>query len=486
MKTNSARITKSFAVFDCDAHVNDPIEIWTKYVEPEYREQVKQAYWNDGTGAALLNGQLSVFGGHFPFQQTTKKVPPMTTSGPARINGITIGGPGVNKKVQRRLQRMSLTQEQAAYVDHNGAYDPDARVKELDLMGIDQVLVIPTMLVNAFPFIRNAEGAYGLARAYNNWARHWCDAAPDRLYPSALLPIQNTSLALKELDRVLKMKFPVVLMRPIDANGNYPNRLLPSPERSSGAGAFGITMDPLFRAIEESGVVLGVHTFPSPLAMGIDPIDNARSPGDYVERSGRGTGRTVVSSTFSFILEATVWLSQVLLSGLLDRYPRLKMAIFESNATWLPSLLGYCDRLFKLYANERRSNARRLPSEAFYDQCMISFEAEEDMVFRQYEKFEDVGVWASDVYHPDAAEAWDAIAHMREAEVPVGVQEKLMGGNARRFYGIEPKLFTTEQPESIPRPDWFPRHDESLERWWKEEAHPREFKRPGKQWAPSY
>ena len=245
-------------------------------------------------------------------------------------------------------------------------------------------------------------------------------------------------------------------------------------------------MDPLFRAIEESGVVLGVHTFPSPLAMGIDPIDNARSPGDYVERSGRGTGRIVVSSTFSFILEATVWLSQVLLSGLLDRYPRLKMAIFESNATWLPSLLDYCDRLFKLYANERKTGARRLPSEAFYQQCMISFEAEEDMVFRQYEKFENIGVWASDVYHPDAAEAWEAIAHMRQAEVPATVQEKLMGANARRFYGIEGKLFTTEQPETIARPDWFPRHDDALEKWWNEEAHPRQFKGAVKPSAPNY
>ena len=84
---------------------------------------------------------------------------------------------------------------------------------------------------------------------------------------------------------------------------------------------------------------------------------------------------------------------------------------------------------------------------------MISFEAEEDMVFRQYEKFENIGVWASDVYHPDAAEAWEAIAHMRQAEVPASVQEKLMGANARRFYGIEGKLFTTEQPETIARPD---------------------------------
>ncbi len=47
-------------------------------------------------------------------------------------------------------------------------------------MGIDQVLVIPTMLVNDFPFIKNAVGAYGLARADNNWVREWCNTAPDR------------------------------------------------------------------------------------------------------------------------------------------------------------------------------------------------------------------------------------------------------------------------------------------------------------------
>ena len=41
------------------------------------------------------------------------------------------------------------------------------------------------------------------------------------------------------------------------------------------------------------------------------------------------------SQTFSFIHEMQVWLAQVLLTGFLDRYPKLKMAVFESNAEWL-------------------------------------------------------------------------------------------------------------------------------------------------------
>jgi hypothetical protein len=60
---SQTRLKKSFPVFDCDAHVNDPLEIWDKYVEPEYRELVKQSYWNT-PGHAMLNGRTVVSGGH--------------------------------------------------------------------------------------------------------------------------------------------------------------------------------------------------------------------------------------------------------------------------------------------------------------------------------------------------------------------------------------------------------------------------------------
>src|SRR5207302_1675062 len=79
------------------------------------------------------------------------------------------------------------------------------------------------------------------------------------------------------------------------------------------------------------------------------------SPGELVARAGEMHlgGRMVDVQTMSFIFEAVAWLAQVLLSGMLDLYPRLRMAIFESNSTWLPQLLEHWDRLFKLYANER-------------------------------------------------------------------------------------------------------------------------------------
>jgi uncharacterized protein len=376
----NTKLHKNFPVFDCDAHINDPLEIWEKYVEPEYRELVKQSYWNT-PGNAILNGRDIVAGGH--------EIPGDIIT----INGITIGGPGVDKRVQRRIMRTSLTREQREYLDHRGAYDPNARLKELDLMGIDQVLVIPTMLVHHFPFIENADGAAAFARAYNNWVYDWCATAPDRLFPAGLIPIQNPEYAVQEVRRVARRGFRVVLVRPIDANGHYPNRVFPPPERMSGGS--GPTLHRLFKTIEEEGMVLGMHTFPAPI--GIDR-DLPWSPGELVEKTGIGTGRLVVSSTFSFIFEAMAWLSQVLLSGFLDLYPRLKMAIFESNASWLPELLDHCDVMFKLYKNERNFPARRIPSEAFYQQCMISFESDEAAVYREWERFEKIGIWASDVY----------------------------------------------------------------------------------------
>src|SRR5262249_2024880 len=111
------RLTKTFPVFDCDAHINDPNEIWSRYVEPEYRDLVRRSYWKDER-QAVLNGRSPVIGGaayDFP-----------------GYNPICIAGPQMSKKIARKLQQIGLTAEQKKYVEHPGAYDPKARLREMD------------------------------------------------------------------------------------------------------------------------------------------------------------------------------------------------------------------------------------------------------------------------------------------------------------------------------------------------------------------
>ena len=441
------RLTKSFPVFDCDAHINDPTQIWD-YVPESKRELVRNTYWR-GESEAWLNGTQSVMGGgngHFA----------------PSYNPICIAGPQMNKKIMRRLQAMvPLTDEQRAYVHHDGALDPHARIKEMDLMGIDQVLVIPTMVIMYLPYAENDEGLDVFCQAYNDFLVDWCHEVPGRLYGAALLPVQDPVRTAKEIFRAKDLGHPVGLIRPIDAQAKYPNSL----RRAMMAG--GGDYDEVFRAFEETGMVLGMHTFPAPGITHPLGLNYVATPGDLFIRAG------VDSQTFSFIHEMQVWLAQVLLSGFLDRYSRLKMAVFESNAEWLPYFLDSCDRLWKLYRAERGFSGDRLPSEAFQEQAVISFESDETGVFEQWPDYENIGIWASDAYHHDGADVWSAMRNMTEAQVPEAVQHKLLGTNAASWYGIEPKVFVTDEAGPIERPDWFPQGPE-LDEWADLVAHPRE------------
>jgi predicted TIM-barrel fold metal-dependent hydrolase len=354
-----------------------------------------------------------------------------------------LAGPGVDKRIIRKLRSMRLSEDQIDYVEQKGAKQPLARIADMDLQGIDQVMVIPLMMFSSFLFIENHEAAALVARAYNDWIYDWCSVAPDRLFPCAALPVQNTARAVEELCRVASRGFKVAAMRPVDVQDLYPNQ--------SGT-------EPIWDAFDETGLVAGIHSLSTRPHR--NPTGKQWSPGQFQDRAIRGSQLGGASQSLGFMHEAQAWLTGVLLSGFLEHHPRVTMAVMESNASWIPMLLAECDRAFTLYRSERNVRGSRLPSELFAEQCFVAFEGDETPVYRQHAQFEDIGIWSSDVYHHDGADAWTAIRAMNEAGVPEEAQAKLMGGNARRMYGIEPVNVTSAEPESYPRPDWYPTREE--------------------------
>ena len=440
-------MTKDFATFDCDAHVTEPARIWERAPEHLTRDELEALkatiWWDTETRQLIVNGRAGAGIG----SQTRGGIP-----GTMRV--ITNAGPGVKHDIQRALNvrnlnpETALTQEQVAYLDHPGSYEPEPRLLDMDVQGIDQVMIIPTD-IDTYPWLQNAMGAKAFCKAYNEWAYEYTLADPERLFFAAMLPMQNPKYAADEVYRVADKGCRVALVRPMDAMGNYP--LQPKYE-------------PVWQAMADTGVVYGMHPFPASGILKPSGYAEQYSSAELIRRtvSTSGLPHSLLSNVQNFQAEASLWVTLVLMSGFFERYPTINAAVFEASSTWLSFLLDECDKAYKLYRNERQLPAlKRLPSETFFQHCITGFEGDEAPPSRFPEFYRDILAWSSDVYHHDGDDAWRAIEMMQQCHLSVDDQARFLGANARRLYRIEPpKNIIRERVCEIQRPGWWPTETE--------------------------
>ena len=438
-----APMTKDFPTFDCDAHVTEPPLIWERAQDHLTREDLaamrETIWWDDETQQLIVHGKAGVGIGA-----------PRRGGIPGTMRVISNAGPGVKHDIQRALNvrnlnpKTALTQEQVAYLDFDGSYEPHARLKDMDVQGIDQVMIIPTD-IDTYPWLLNAVGARAFCRSYNEWAYEFTRANPERLFFAALLPMQNPEFARREVYRVAELGCRVALVRPIDAMGNYP--LQPK-------------YDPVWKAMEETGVVYGMHPFPANGTLKPPGYTEQHSGAELVRRTiaSSGLDHSFLSNVQNFQAEAALWVTTVLMSGFFDRFPKLRAAVFEASSTWISFLLDECDKNYRLYRNERQMpKLSKLPSQMFAEHCMTGFEGDEAPPSRFPEFYSDMLIWSSDVYHHDGDDAWRAMETMNSIGLPRADQAKFLGGNARRLYNIQPPLtIIRDRVTEIHRPDWWP------------------------------
>jgi predicted TIM-barrel fold metal-dependent hydrolase len=442
-----APMTKDFATFDCDAHVTEPPLIWERakdFLTRAELDALKQTIWWDADSRLLVvNGRAGVGLGS-----------PRQGGIPGTMRVITNAGPGVKHDIQRALNvrnlnpKTALTQDQVAYLDHAGSYEPKPRLTDMDVMGIDQVMIIPTE-IDIYPWLENALGAKAFCRAYNEWAYEYTLADPERLFFAALIPMQHPDYAIAEIRRVAALGCRVALVRPMDAMGNYP--IQPKYE-------------PVWDALEETGMVYGMHPFPAFGSLKPSGYSEQYSGAELIRKTVATAGlpHAFLTNVQNFQSEAALWVTMVLMSGFFERHPKINAAVFEASSTWLSFLVDECDKAYRLYRNERRlPPLRRLPSETFFAHCMTGFEGDEAPPARLPEFYGDILCWSSDVYHHDGDDAWRAIETMQKYDLPAEQQAKFLGGNARRLYKVQaPRTTIRERVTEIERPDWWPTAEE--------------------------
>jgi len=420
--------TKRIAVFDGDSHVVEPLELWTKYIEPEYRTLGKSALWREeGKFGSYLkvNGKM--------FRDT------------------------MNSNIPRHaIWRPGMTWDKVGQLDPNtrhamteGASNPEARLKHMNAMGVDQAFLYPTWFAEGFHLVEDPDVAYALARAYNKWIADFCKAGPDRLFAAAMVPLQNMDYAVEELRRVSKIPcFRGAFIRPMFIEGRY----FTHPY-----------YDPLWAELESLGITAAVHPTaglwnPEWTSHGpfFEKVKNRINQRALIATAGGGPaagGGTDQTSAFTASppmghpiapilapwLDNHMFVAAALIGfTVMQRYPKMKVVVAHGKASWMEEVL-----------EKMESSTRTIPLLHYYPvrtdveemweegHVMLGFDAEERLIRKLPDDFAEKVVWGSRYPHHDTTSAWDAIELLSAARIDEPIMARMLGGNAAEQFGVK-------------------------------------------------
>ena len=128
-------------------------------------------------------------------------------------------------------------------------------------------------------------------------------------------------------------------------------------------------------------------------------------------------------------------MADLLLSGILERFPMLEVVSVESGLGWIPFLLEAADHQFKEQQLMREKILSMKPSDYFHRQCYANFWFEEAGIkMRHLIGVENI-LWESDFPHSTSTwpESWNFIERTLKG-VPQEERYPLMVGNAMKLY----------------------------------------------------
>ena len=395
-----------FVSIDADGHVMEPSGVWV--------ERMDKKRWGD-----LIP--------HYIAEDTDGK-DSWYIGGVRRAAGSAIFGCSAGMDADELLARNWKYTE-----GHEAAWDPAARVRVLDEEDITATVLYPSLTLtlgplDPIPAVQDPAFVLDCHRAYNDWIADYCRAAPSRLFAMGAVPLQDIDAAVTETRRVVtELGLQGVFIR----SGSYADDTPFSHPH----------YDPFWAACEELSIPVGLHP-----ATHTD-IHNAARLFGLIRRSADMAvtnktadpvvGGTALSIAVGAPVDAIISLGRLLMGGVCERFPALRLLVLEAGGGWAASLLERMDDEVKANPQERRWLSL-LPSEYFRRQCWISFEPDDPTLPRLADLIgPDRILWASDFPHSDAIYpgAGKAIREL-VTDLPPDQQRMIVGANAVAAYKL--------------------------------------------------
>jgi predicted TIM-barrel fold metal-dependent hydrolase len=402
-RTAEAAVARIPKIISVDDHVIEPPHVWTTWLPAKYRDRGPRVERMPLAEITMIGGAYQITPG---------------ADGPLADWWIYEDLKMPHRRIIAAVgfEREDMTLTGITYDEMRpGCYDAPARLADMDANWTEASLSFPTFprfCGQTFLEAKDRDLAMACVLAYNDWmVEEWSAGTGGRLVPLCLIPLWDVQAAAAEVRRNAARGVRAVAFSEIPAFLG-----LPSIHDADNA------WDPFFAACAETGTVVCMHIGSSSRM----PTTSTDAP-------------TAVGATLSFN-NAIMSLTDFLFSGVLVRFPQLKLAYSEGQIGWIPYILERADDVWLEHrAWATGSDALpEPPSTYYYRQVFGCFFRDRHGI----DSLEACGVdnitFETDYPHSDSTwprtreVAADLMGHL-----PDDVIYKLVRGNAIRMLGLD-------------------------------------------------
>ena len=282
----------------------------------------------------------------------------------------------------------------------------EARLKDLDIEGVEKELIFPQRLFGLLMFgeIANREHVFG---AYNEHLAEVCAQSGGRLFP-VMIPHywdMETVAASVARCKALGAKCLMIPIKPGKFEDGKPIHYNDP------------VMDPLWAAIEASGL---------PLAFHIGEAIPTAAPG--------AVGVSFLGQTAGF---RTQW-AALTFGGVFDRFPGLKVVFVECGLAWVASMLHEADMAYNQFPTQVSPKLKHAPSWYWRAHCYATFMTDPVGLELLHRIGPETAMWSSDYPHQESTfgytrSAIDAVFKACSVEDA----QMIVGKTALKVFGLE-------------------------------------------------
>ncbi len=377
-----------YSIIDVDTHVSEQPDLWTSRVPASMKERVPRLERDaKGRDIWVIDGKMVSLAGL-----------------------LATAGRGDFKDYPRTYADM-----------HPGAHNAHERLKYMDSMGIWAMVMYPNVAgfgAQQFLKLQDPELMLTCVEAYNDWQTEWASADSRRLLPIASTPFWDIKAAVKEVERCAAMGHKGILFT------GEPHKF---GQPMLGDRAW----DPLWQTAVDLGLPISFH------------IGSGNMEGGMTKEMMEVYGKmaTFTAGSVEVFLKNAIQLSDLLVSGVLSRFPDIQFVSVESGIGWIPFVLEALD--YQFLGNrvaEERPDLDMLPSEYFARNVFACYWFEQIAPRRLIDKIGvDRILFETDFPHPTSLYGDDVFERIEAGLSDSTPEQKqaILWGNAQKLYNVE-------------------------------------------------